>query len=130
MIGTIESNQVTIVQGATGSGKTTQVPQYILDNYAKMGRYCNIIVTQPRRIAAMSIARRVCSERKWQLGTICGYQVEIVNRSWKMRKLRTIFSMLYIYFSSYKKKRGREIKYLMLIIRSYHVLKKRLCCRI
>nr|XP_022333202.1 putative ATP-dependent RNA helicase TDRD9 [Crassostrea virginica] len=75
VIGTIESNQVTIVQGATGSGKTTQVPQYILDNYAKMGRYCNIIVTQPRRIAAMSIARRVCSERKWQLGTICGYQV-------------------------------------------------------
>ncbi|XP_062595523.1 ATP-dependent RNA helicase TDRD9-like [Saccostrea cucullata] len=75
VIGTIESNQVTIVQGATGSGKTTQVPQYILDHYAKSGRYCNIIVTQPRRIAAMSIARRVCSERKWQLGTVCGYQV-------------------------------------------------------
>lgn len=75
VIGTIESNQVTIVQGATGSGKTTQVPQYILDHYAKMGRYCNIIVTQPRRIAAMSIARRVCSERRWQIGTLCGYQV-------------------------------------------------------
>lgn len=66
---------MTIVQGATGSGKTTQVPQYILDHYAKMGRYCNIIVTQPRRIAAMSIARRVCSERRWQIGTLCGYQV-------------------------------------------------------
>ncbi|XP_056021255.1 ATP-dependent RNA helicase TDRD9-like isoform X2 [Ostrea edulis] len=75
VVGMIESNQVTVVQGATGSGKTTQVPQYILDHYAKSGRYCNIIVTQPRRIAAISIARRVCSERKWQLGTVCGYQV-------------------------------------------------------
>ena len=75
MLATIESNQVTVVQGSTGSGKTTQVPQYILDHYANMGKYCNIIVTQPRRIAAMSIARRVCQERGWDLGTICGYQV-------------------------------------------------------
>lgn len=75
VLATIESNQVTVIQGSTGSGKTTQVPQYILDHYAGMGKYCNIIVTQPRRIAAMSIARRVCNERKWELGTVCGYQV-------------------------------------------------------
>ena len=75
VVATIECNQVTVIQGSTGSGKTTQVPQYILDHYADMGKYCNIIVTQPRRIAAMSIAKRVCSERKWDLGTICGYQV-------------------------------------------------------
>ena len=72
---TIENNQVTVIQGATGSGKTTQVAQYILDYYAKQNQYCNIIVTQPRRIAAISIARRVCQERGWELGTICGYQV-------------------------------------------------------
>ena len=71
----IESQQVTIIQGETGSGKTTQVAQYILDQYAANNRYCNIVVTQPRRIAAMSIARRVCAERGWQLGRICGYQV-------------------------------------------------------
>ncbi|XP_021341941.1 putative ATP-dependent RNA helicase TDRD9 [Mizuhopecten yessoensis] len=75
VVSTIECNQVTVVQGSTGSGKTTQVPQYILDHYAAMNKYCNIIVTQPRRIAAISIARRVCSERDWQLGTVCGYQV-------------------------------------------------------
>lgn len=61
--------------GATGSGKTTQVPQYILDEYAKNQRYCNIIVTQPRRIAAISIAKRVCQERGWTLGSLVGYQV-------------------------------------------------------
>ncbi|KAK7505535.1 hypothetical protein BaRGS_00003280 [Batillaria attramentaria] len=75
VIATIESNQVTIIQGSTGSGKTTQVPQYILDHYASEGRYCNIVVTQPRRIAAISIARRVCYERDWPLGTVCGYQI-------------------------------------------------------
>jgi len=74
----VESQQVTVIEGETGCGKTTQVPQYILDYYAAQGRYCNIIVTQPRRIAAISIARRVCAERRWQLGHICGYQVLVV----------------------------------------------------
>ena len=64
-----------MIEGETGCGKTTQVPQYILDHYAAQGRYCNIVVTQPRRIAAISIARRVCAERQWHLGRICGYQV-------------------------------------------------------
>ena len=75
IVRTIETNQVTIVQGVTGCGKTTQVAQYIIDDYARQNRHCNIVVTQPRRIAAMSIARRVCDERRWPLGTVCGYQV-------------------------------------------------------
>ncbi|XP_064649764.1 ATP-dependent RNA helicase TDRD9-like [Lineus longissimus] len=75
IVETIESNMVTVIQGSTGSGKTTQVPQYILDHYAKEQQYCNIIVTQPRRIAAMSISRRVCFERNWDLGGCVGYQV-------------------------------------------------------
>ena len=77
IINTIESNQVTVIQGATGSGKTTQVPQYILDHYASKKEFCNIVVTQPRRIAAVSIARRVCHERGWQAGGLCGYQVSV-----------------------------------------------------
>jgi len=75
VIGTIESNQVTIIQGATGSGKTTQVPQYILDYYYQQRKYCNIVVTQPRRIAAESISKRVCDERGWEPGHVVGYQV-------------------------------------------------------
>ena len=45
---TINRHQVTIIRGETGSGKTTQVPQYILDQYIKQGRgaECNIVVTQ------------------------------------------------------------------------------------
>lgn len=52
-----------------------QVPQFILDEAFCRRERCNVIVTQPRRIAARSIAARVCSEQKWELGTLVGYQV-------------------------------------------------------
>ncbi|RUS84472.1 hypothetical protein EGW08_007768 [Elysia chlorotica] len=77
IVSTIESNQVTVIQGPTGSGKTTQIPQFILDHYAEESRYCNIIVTQPRKIAAMSVSKRVCEERGWELGSVCGYQIAL-----------------------------------------------------
>lgn len=69
---------VVILQGATGCGKTTQVPQFILDNAKESNEYCNIVVTQPRRIAAISIANRVCNERKWEVGKLVGFQVGLV----------------------------------------------------
>lgn len=66
-----------IVVGATGSGKTTQVPQIILeDQIAKgTGASCNIICTQPRRIAATSVAQRVAVERNERLQESVGYHV-------------------------------------------------------
>lgn len=71
----MQTNQVVIIQGPTGCGKTTQVPQFILDDCKTNDKPCKIVVTQPRRIAAISVARRVCEERNWALGSICGYQV-------------------------------------------------------
>ncbi|KAL5273653.1 TDRD9 family protein [Megaselia abdita] len=75
ILNTIEKSPVCILTGDTGCGKTTQVPQFILDRAQSRGEYCNIICTQPRRIAAISIAQRVCAERKWELGELVGYQV-------------------------------------------------------
>lgn len=49
----------------------------ILDEAKEKGKPCNIVVTQPRRIAARSIAEHVANERGWDLGTIVGYQVQI-----------------------------------------------------
>lgn len=71
----LKTESVVVVKGFTGCGKTTQVPQFVLDECARTKTPCNIVVTQPRRIAAMSVARRVCQERNWALGTVVGFQV-------------------------------------------------------
>ncbi|XP_039992620.1 ATP-dependent RNA helicase TDRD9 [Xiphias gladius] len=75
LISLIENNSVVIIRGATGSGKTTQLPQYILDHYNEKNASCNIVVTQPRKIGATSIARWVATQRKCTLGSLVGYQV-------------------------------------------------------
>ena len=71
----IESSSVVIIHGATGSGKSTQLPQYVLDHHLQRSAYCNIVVTQPRKIGASSIARWISRERGWVLGGLVGYQV-------------------------------------------------------
>lgn len=73
----IATSSVVVVLAATGSGKTTQLPQLLLDNeiLAGKGAECNIVCTQPRRIAAISVAERVAKERGEQIGDSVGYQV-------------------------------------------------------
>lgn len=73
----INENDVCVVVGATGSGKTTQVPQLILEDLIRDGKggSCNIICTQPRRIAAVSVAQRVAVERNERLRESVGYSV-------------------------------------------------------
>ena len=77
LLDVIRDNKVVIVKGATGSGKTTQLPQYILENAIENNRggNCSVIVTQPRKIAAVSIAKTVAKERGEKLGSSVGYQV-------------------------------------------------------
>ena len=75
ILDTIRANQVVLLSGPTGCGKSTQVPQFILDQHAGLRKPVNILVTQPRKIAASSVARRVCKERGWILGGLVGYQV-------------------------------------------------------
>uniref|UniRef100_A0A182PCL5 ATP-dependent RNA helicase DHX36 n=1 Tax=Anopheles epiroticus TaxID=199890 RepID=A0A182PCL5_9DIPT len=75
----IERNQVVLIKGETGSGKTTQVPQYILEEASACGRgaRCRILCTQPRRISAITLARRVAQERNERLGNSVGYQIRL-----------------------------------------------------
>ena len=79
IIAAVEANQVVIVAGATGSGKTTQLPKILLD----MGRGTAgwIGVTQPRRIAATSVAARVATELECQLGQEVGYQIRFEEKT-------------------------------------------------
>lgn len=62
-----------------GCGKTTQVVQFVLDDYIvkKKGSMCNIVCTQPRRISAVSVAERVASERDEKLGESVGYVIRL-----------------------------------------------------
>ncbi len=77
--GLIAANQVVIISGETGSGKTTQIPKILM----KLGRGSRgqIVHTQPRRIAARSVANRLAQETGTELGDIIGYQVRFNDRS-------------------------------------------------
>ncbi|KAM9328553.1 putative ATP-dependent RNA helicase DHX57 [Pholidichthys leucotaenia] len=71
--------QVLVVSGMTGCGKTTQIPQFILDASLSgpAEQVANIICTQPRRIYAISVAQRVAQERAEHLGNSVGYQIRL-----------------------------------------------------
>jgi ATP-dependent RNA helicase DHX36 len=73
----IEQNAYSIIVGATGSGKTTQVPQILLEAAIEKGEGAevDIICVQPRRIAASSVARRVAFERGERLQDTVGYHI-------------------------------------------------------
>ncbi|KDQ62265.1 hypothetical protein JAAARDRAFT_121203 [Jaapia argillacea MUCL 33604] len=69
----IRDNDVTVLLGETGSGKTTQIPQYLLESGVSGSGM--IAVTQPRRVAATSLAGRVALEQNTSLGDLVGYSV-------------------------------------------------------
>ncbi|KAM5163257.1 ATP-dependent DNA/RNA helicase DHX36 [Mantella aurantiaca] len=77
----INSSQVTVISGETGCGKTTQVTQFILDDYIMRGKgsSCHVVCTQPRRISAISVAERVAAERAELCGrgNSTGYQIRL-----------------------------------------------------
>ncbi|KAI5099549.1 ATP-dependent RNA helicase DHX29 [Silurus meridionalis] len=85
----LQRHRVVVIAGETGSGKSTQIPQFILEE--ALGKeestgQCNVVVTQPRRISAMSLASRVNQElgsedQPGGKNSLCGYQIRMENRS-------------------------------------------------
>eukprot|EP00466_Bigelowiella_natans_P010123 jgi/Bigna1/91166/estExt_fgenesh1_pg.C_910025 len=77
IVRTIREFPVVVIAGATGSGKSTQVPQFILQSEED----AKIVVTQPRRISVLSLAHRVASERGERVGeNAIGYQIRLERR--------------------------------------------------
>ena len=75
IIAKLEKSKVLIISGDTGCGKTTQVPKYILEWGMHNKQEVHIICTQPRRLAAINIAKRVAQELGEKVGETIGYHV-------------------------------------------------------
>lgn len=79
ILSAIQQHQVVVVAGATGSGKTTQLPKICLE--AGLGIKGRIGHTQPRRLAARAVAQRIAEEMQTELGQMVGYQVRFTDQS-------------------------------------------------
>ncbi|KAL7495788.1 hypothetical protein ACHAWT_004152 [Skeletonema menzelii] len=89
ILDTVKDHPVVIVQADTGAGKSTQCGQYILEQALidGMGDAVNMICTQPRRVAATSVAERVADEMVESLGNMVGYQIRMESRRSSRTKL-------------------------------------------
>uniref|UniRef100_A0A665UWD4 ATP-dependent RNA helicase DHX29 n=1 Tax=Echeneis naucrates TaxID=173247 RepID=A0A665UWD4_ECHNA len=91
----LKRHPVVVVAGETGSGKSTQIPQFLLEELltgGKVAQPCNIVVTQPRRISAISLACRVsqelgCDDGPGSKSSLCGYQIRMENQSGEWTRL-------------------------------------------
>lgn len=85
----LKQHRVLVVEGDTGCGKTTQLPQYVLEDAAACQEPCNVLVTQPRRVSAISVATRVADERGESCGSTVGYAIRMETQS--SRETRLLF---------------------------------------
>lgn len=91
--------------GETGSGKSTQLPQFLSEYYEKQGKESQerdrdlkerksfmscVVCTQPRRVAAVTIAERVANERNCSLGEEVGYSIRFDDRSGPLTKIKYV----------------------------------------
>ncbi|KAM6034291.1 ATP-dependent RNA helicase DHX29 isoform 3-T3 [Chlamydotis macqueenii] len=94
IVETLKKHRVVVVAGETGSGKSTQVPHFLLEDLLldEGSNKCNIVCTQPRRISAVSLATRVCEELGCESGpggknSLCGYQIRMESRTGEATRL-------------------------------------------
>ncbi|EJT99916.1 P-loop containing nucleoside triphosphate hydrolase protein [Dacryopinax primogenitus] len=90
---TLEQAGILVLSGETGCGKSTQVPSFILEEHLAAGKHCKILVTEPRRISAISLAQRVSNELgdpPGTLGTLAslvGYSIRLESNTTKNTRL-------------------------------------------
>ncbi|KAK3942928.1 ATP-dependent RNA helicase DHX29 [Diplogelasinospora grovesii] len=96
VVETVEREQVVIVCGETGCGKSTQVPSFLLEHQLSLGKPCKIYCTEPRRISAISLAKRVSEELgegRGDLGTnrsLVGYSIRLEAKT--SRETRLVYA--------------------------------------
>ena len=104
IIRALDAHRAIIICSETGSGKSTQIPSFILENELQNGRACKIYVTEPRRISAISLARRVSEElgeSKSDVGTprsLVGYAVRLESQVSQGTRLVYAYVLLLFFF--------------------------------
>ncbi|KAI8968927.1 P-loop containing nucleoside triphosphate hydrolase protein [Mycotypha africana] len=81
IINSLKENDTIIVMGETGSGKTTQIPQFVVEAGLASKELGAVAITQPRRVAAVNLAKRVAEETMCRLGSKVGYTVRFDDTS-------------------------------------------------
>jgi ATP-dependent RNA helicase DHX29 len=93
IVQTLEDNQVLVLSGETGCGKSTQLPAFIMEDQLSRGKACKIICTEPRRISAISLAQRVSAEMGEPAGAVgtnsslIGYSIRLESNIAKSTRL-------------------------------------------
>lgn len=81
----VKDSQVVVISGETGCGKSTQIPQFLLDEWllnwdSNSKKHVEIVCTQPRRLSAIGVAERVADERTERIGNTVGYQIRLESK--------------------------------------------------
>jgi HrpA-like RNA helicase len=92
----IETNRITCITGETGCGKSSMVPQFIVADSAGRGQRVHVIMTQPRRVAAVTLARRISRQIGSDLGSRVGYKIGSGDRSSTEKNLITVATAGYL----------------------------------
>ncbi|KAI0702499.1 P-loop containing nucleoside triphosphate hydrolase protein [Cytidiella melzeri] len=93
IVSTLDANQILVLSGETGCGKSTQLPAFILEHQLSQGKHCKIYCTEPRRISAISLAQRVSQEMGeppgavGTLGSIVGYSIRLESNTSRTTRL-------------------------------------------
>ncbi|XP_026463762.1 putative ATP-dependent RNA helicase DHX57 [Ctenocephalides felis] len=90
IIDVVEKSQVVVISGETGCGKSTQVGQFLLDDWLinrSPESHLEIVCTQPRRLSAIGVAERVAQERDERCGNSIGYQIRLESKTSRMTRL-------------------------------------------
>lgn len=82
----IKKHETLIIIGETGSGKTTQIPQIVYEHILNPDE--DVVVTQPRRVAAISLAERVSFEVNTEIGDLVGYRVRFIDKTNHFTKIK------------------------------------------
>lgn len=85
----INDNQIILISGETGCGKSTQVPQFILEDY-NLGKHAKILMTQPRRLNVLGLSERIKFERNETDEQTIGYHIKL-NKNYNRKTNKLLF---------------------------------------